>query len=344
MGSVKDLEVLQEAAGNQAGRGRFVFSDRYSVFDWGEMPDHIPNKGKSLCLVSAYFLESLEKKGVKTHYLGLVEDGKAKRLDQLDAPSGTMEFKLLRVIEPTETEGAFDYSVFNRERTNLLIPLEVIYRNALPPGSSVFKRLKDGSLKLEDIGLEEMPQPGQVLDKALLDFSTKLEPSDRYLSLEEAQRICDLSDDELEKMKETTLAANDLISEEAGRLGLFNEDGKMEFGFDSDRNLMLVDALGTLDECRFTFEGFPVSKEVARIHYRKTDWFKDVEKAKKIDAVNWKSLVESSPPPFPKELLRSISLVYMAYANEITGRELFDAPSLKEPLQIIKDFLQTSDG
>jgi len=344
MGSVKDLEVLQGAAGNQAGRGRFIFSDRYSVFDWGEMPDHIPNKGKSLCLVSAYFLESLEKKGVKTHYLGLVEDGEVKRLDEIDAPSGSMEFKLLRVIEPTETEGAFDYSVFGQERASLLIPLEVIYRNALPPGSSVFKRLKDGSLKLEDIGLDEMPQPGQVLDGALLDFSTKLEPSDRYLSLEEAKRICDLSDDELENIRETTLAANDMITEEAGRLGLFNEDGKMEFGFDSDRNLMLVDALGTLDECRFTYEGFPVSKEVARIHYRKTDWFRDVEKAKKIDAVNWKSLVESSPPPLPEELLRSISLVYMAYANEITGRELFDAPSLKEPLQVIRDFLQTGGG
>ena len=126
-------------------------------------------------------------------------------------------------------------------------------------------------------------------------------------------------------------------------MGLFNEDGKMEFGFDSDRNLMFVDALGTLDECRFTYGGFPVSKEVARIHYRKTDWFKDCEKAKKTDAVNWKSLVESSPPPLPEELLRSISQVYMAYANEITGRELFDAPPLKEPLQVIRDFLQTGD-
>lgn len=340
MGSVKDLEVLQEAAGNKPGRGRFIFSDRYSVFDWGEMPDHIPNKGKSLCLVSAYFFEMLQRKGVKTHYIGLVEDGEAKRLDEIAAPSDTMEFELLRVIKPGERDGGFDYSVFERERTNLLVPLEVIYRNALPSGSSVFKRLRDGSLKLKDIGLEEMPEPGRVLHGALLDFSTKLEPSDRYLGREEAKVMGGLSDEELEEIRRITLLANDLITERAGGLGLFNEDGKVEFGFGGDRNLVLVDALGTLDECRFTFEGFPVSKEIARIHYRKTDWFKDVEKAKKISAVNWKSLVKSSPPPLPEELLTSISLVYTAYANQVTGRRFFDAPPLEEPLRVIKDSLE----
>jgi len=340
MGSVKDLEVLEEAAGNKPGRGRFIFSDRYSVFDWGEMPDHIPNKGKSLCLVSAYFFETLQGEGVKTHYIGLVEDGEAKRLDELSAPSDTMEFELLRVIEPVERDGGFDYSVFERERSNLLVPLEVIYRNALPPGSSVFKRLRDGSLKLEDIGLEEMPERGQVLRSALLDFSTKLEPSDRYLGREEAKRMGNLSEEELEEMRRITLLADDLITRRAKGLGLFNEDGKVEFGFDTARDLVLVDALGTLDECRFTFNGFPVSKEIARIHYRKTDWFKDVEKAKKADSVNWKSLVASSPPPLPQKLLTSISLVYMAYANQVTGRRFFDAPPLEEPLRVIKDFLE----
>jgi phosphoribosylaminoimidazole-succinocarboxamide synthase len=35
MGSVKDLTVLKKPEGNEAGLGRFVYSDRYSVFDWG---------------------------------------------------------------------------------------------------------------------------------------------------------------------------------------------------------------------------------------------------------------------------------------------------------------------
>lgn len=39
MGSVKDLKILKKPAENSLGVVRFVFSDRYSVFDWGEMPD-----------------------------------------------------------------------------------------------------------------------------------------------------------------------------------------------------------------------------------------------------------------------------------------------------------------
>jgi phosphoribosylaminoimidazole-succinocarboxamide synthase len=342
MGSVKDLVVLEEPSGSRCGRGRFVFSDRYSVFDWGEMPDHIPEKGKAICVVAAYFLERLEEMGVKTHYLGLVEGEEVKRLGELQSPSGIMEIELVRVLEPPVADGRYDYSVFGKERVNILIPLEVMYRNSLPAGCSVFKRLQEGSLKLEDLGLDRVPEPGQALEKTMLDFSTKLESSDRYLGQQEAMAIAGLDQGELEDIKRVTLLADDLISGEAERLGLANEDGKVEFAFDGDRNLMLVDALGTLDECRFTHRGLPVSKEIARVYYRNTDWYQDTESAKAKDKVNWKELVTSSPPPLPEELLRNISYLYMAYANEITGREFFEAPSLRQSLQAITDILDAA--
>ena len=339
MGSVKDLVVLREPQSDKAGIGRFIFSDRYSVFDWGEMPDHITEKGKAICIATAYFFEELEKSGIKTHYLGIAEDGKTKKLDELKEPQNIMEFKLLRVIKPKIQGNTYDYSVYQEERKNFLIPLEIIYRNSLPEGSSVFRRLKEGSLKLKDIGLKEMPVPGQVLDEPILDVSTKLETTDRYLSWEEARKICNLTEDEIEEIKKITLVVNELITEEAKRIGLFNEDGKVEFGFDKERNLILVDALGTLDECRFTYEGVQVSKEIARIYYRKTSWYKDVEFAKRQDRHNWKALVKSSPPPLPKELTNSISIVYKAYTNELTGRKWFDAPALKEVLNVIRDLI-----
>jgi len=339
MGSVKDLVVLREPQSDKAGIGRFIFSDRYSVFDWGEMPDHITEKGKAICIATAYFFEELEKSGIKTHYLGIAEDGKTKKLDELKEPQNIMEFKLLRVIKPKIQGNTYDYSVYQEERKNFLIPLEIIYRNSLPEGSSVFRRLKEGSLKLKDIGLKEMPVPGQVLDEPILDVSTKLETTDRYLSWEEARKICNLTEDEIEEIKKITLVVNELITEEAKRIGLFNEDGKVEFGFDKERNLILVDALGTLDECRFTYEGVQVSKEIARIYYRKTSWYKDVEFAKRQDRHNWKALVKSSPPPLPKELTNSISIVYKAYTNELTGRIWFDAPALKEVLNVIRDLI-----
>jgi phosphoribosylaminoimidazole-succinocarboxamide synthase len=339
MGSVKDLVVLKKPEGGRTGIGRFIFSDRYSVFDWGEMPDHIKNKGTALCIIGAWLFEKLEEMGIKTHYLGVVEDGKLKRLSELKEPGNCMEIKLLRVIKPEIKESVYDYSVYQKEKSNFLVPLEVIYRNSLPEGSSVFKRLKEASLKLEDIGLDEMPLPGQKLENPILDVSTKLEATDRYVTWEEAKNIAGLAEDEVEEIKRITLLANELITREARRVGLVNEDGKIELGFDEDRNLMLVDVLGTPDECRFTFEDMPVSKEVARIFYRNTDWCKEVEEAKKKDRVGWKKLVRATPPSLPNRLEELISLLYQACCNEITRKRWFATPPLKEILLEIKEVL-----
>jgi phosphoribosylaminoimidazole-succinocarboxamide synthase len=340
MGSVKDMIILEEATRERTGVGRFVFSDRYSVFDWGEMPDLIEGKGQALCLVTAYFFEELENRGIRTHYLGLVEEEKVVELSDLKKPSKVLQFKVVRVIRPSKRANGYDYSTYAGEKGCFLLPLEVIYRNSLPEGSSVFKRLREGSLTLEDIGLEEMPAPGQVLPRPILDVSTKLESSDRYLSWDEARAISGLSPEEITRLKELTLLVNSLITEKAEGLGLLHEDGKVEFAFDPQRELMLVDALGTPDECRFSYQGIPVSKEVARIHYRRTSWYRDVERAKEEEPVHWKERVVSRPEPLPSELRRAISHLYMSFANQVTGREWFDCPPLPEVLGKIKEYLQ----
>lgn len=340
MGSVKDLVILKEPEAGKTGIGCFTFSDRYSVFDWGEMPNHITNKGKALCTIGAYFFEKAEKMGIKTHYLGVMKDNELRRLAELKEPTNALKIKLLRVLKPELKGNVYDYSVYKRETSNFLVPLEVIYRNCLPEGSSVFKRLKDGSLRLEDIGLDKMPSPGQKLKKPILEVSTKLEATDRYLTWEEAKNIAGLTSAETEEIKKVTLLVNDLITREVARLGLVHEDGKVEFGFDESRDLLLVDVFGTPDECRFTFHGIPVSKEVARIFYRNTSWYKEVEEAKKTDRVRWKQLVKSAPPRLPPKLFQSISLLYQAFCNELTERNWFRAPSLKEILSDIQECLK----
>ena len=164
MGSVKDLSVLKKQKERRAGVGRFVFSDRYSVFDWGEMPDHLPNKGASLCLIGAYCFEEAEKKRIKTHYRGLIKNGGGPvKLSGLEKPTNKMEVDLVRVIRPKFEKGKYVYSVYSKERTNFLIPLEVIYRNGLPEGSSVFKRLEKGQTTYRDLGLDHYPKPGEKL-------------------------------------------------------------------------------------------------------------------------------------------------------------------------------------
>lgn len=337
MGSVKDLNVLKEATRENNGVGRFIYSDRYSVFDWGEMPDQIPNKGAAIAILGAYFFEKLEKMDIRTHYLGLVEDDKVKGLSEIKNPTNTMEMRLLHVIKPELKGNRYDYSKYKNNFGGFLIPLEVIYRNFLPPGSSVFKRLKNGEIKPQDLGLDKMPEPNQKLEKPIYDVSTKLEITDRYMNWGEAQEISGLSDVELKALKELTATINDFITNEFAQIGLVNEDGKIELGFDLERKLMLVDVFGTLDECRFTYEGLPVSKEIARIHYRNTEWNKAVEEAKKKDRQHWKDICKLKPEPLSPKLKQLISQIYCGVTNEITKKEWFkNIPPLEEILKEIK--------
>jgi phosphoribosylaminoimidazole-succinocarboxamide synthase len=116
MGSVKDLEVIKKPTQESMGTGRFQFSDRYSVFDWGEMPDHIENKGSALCIMGAYCFEQLEKKGVQTHYRGLVDaNGEVVKFSEMKQPSSIMEVNIVNVYKPktsiVDCKIEHDYSV-----------------------------------------------------------------------------------------------------------------------------------------------------------------------------------------------------------------------------------------
>jgi phosphoribosylaminoimidazole-succinocarboxamide synthase len=349
MGSVKDLEVIKKPTRDAMGIGRFHFSDRYSVFDWGEMPDHLDGKGAALCLMGAYCFEQLERKGVKTHYRGLVDtNGKVVKCNELKQPSSIMEVSLVNVYKPqtsvVNSKIVHDYSVYTPNLKNCLIPLEIIYRNGLPEGSSVFKRLEQGKITLKDLGLDHYPKPGEQLAKPIFDVSTKLEETDRYVTWQEAQRIAGLTDQELNNVKATLLKADETITEVASHANLKNEDGKIELAFDNKRKLMIVDVVGTLDECRFTYSGVHVSKEVARQFYKKTSWYTDLEQAKKAAEAkgiqDWKALCKSQPPKLDPRLKAIISEMYMAAANEMTNRKLFDAPKLSQVIAKYKEYMK----
>ena len=71
MTSVKEFRVETEPTPTALGRGSFLFTDDYSVFDWGKMPDTIPEKGATLCAMGAFNFEMLADAGEPTHYRGL---------------------------------------------------------------------------------------------------------------------------------------------------------------------------------------------------------------------------------------------------------------------------------
>jgi phosphoribosylaminoimidazole-succinocarboxamide synthase len=315
------------------------------------MPDKIEGKGAALCIMGAYCFERLEKKGIKTHYRGLItEKGETATVKELKQPTNIMEISLVNVFRPRAiTEGGkleYDYSKFTPSLTNYLIPLETIYRNGLPEGSSIFKRLEQGVISIRDLGLDHYPKPGERLTKPVFDVSTKLEEKDRYLTWEEAKKIAGLTTDDIEDVKTLLLNVNKMITQMALKADLENEDGKIELAFDPDRRLMVVDVVGTLDECRFTYNGLHVSKEIARQFYRKTSWYYDVEEAKKnaeLEGVkDWKKLCSTSPPKLDSTLKTVISEMYMATSNELTEQEIFDVPNLAEIIEKHKKYFSSA--
>ena len=346
MGSVKDLEVVKKPTKNAMGVGRFHFSDRYSVFDWGEMPDQIENKGAALCMMGAYCFEKLHERGIKTHYRGLIDkDGKTVKVEEAEEPTSVMEIDLVNVFRPPtimkDEKLQYDYRVYAPNLRNFLIPLEIIYRNGLPEGSSIFKRLEEGTISIETLGLDHYPRPGERFSKPIFDVSTKLEETDRYLTWDEAREIAGLTVEEVEDIEALLFKVNKMITQMALKADLENEDGKIELAFDPQRKLMVVDVVGTLDESRFTYDGLHVSKEIARQFYRKTAWYEDAEEAKRRAETegikDWKKLCKSKPPKLPPALKLTIGEMYMAVANELTEKRIFEAPNLAEIVKRYKN-------
>jgi phosphoribosylaminoimidazole-succinocarboxamide synthase len=159
-----------------------------------------------------------------------------------------------------------------------------------------------------------------------------LEETDRYVTWVEAKKIAGLTDAELANVKSVLLKADQTITKAAANAELKNEDGKIELAFDDMRKIMVVDVLGTLDECRFTYNGVHVSKEVARQFYKKTAWYNDLEAAKKDGEAKgiqyWKALCKTQPPKLDQKLKTIISQMYMSVANEMSNIKLFNTPKL----------------
>ena len=201
--------------------------------------------------------------------------------------------------------------------------MECIYRNSVPEGSSFWERYNRGEIKYEYEITPNVP-----LEKPILDVSTKLEETDRYLPWEEARMISNLDVDQIEEIKSLLLNVSSIITEETKKAGIINQDGKFEFAIDDRGFIMVVDALGTLDECRFLFNEIALSKEILRKHYRKSKWYKDVKKVKEKDEKDWKALVKTQPKPLPKDLKKAVSEMYQSVANLICEKKFFDVPSL----------------
>ncbi|WP_135853764.1 phosphoribosylaminoimidazolesuccinocarboxamide synthase [Halorussus salinus] len=357
MTSVKEFRVEREPTATTLGRGSFVFTDDYSVFDWGKMPDEIPDKGASLCAMGAFNFELLEDEGVPTHYRGVVnsearrasdsraaeprddsDTGEVVPLAEADAPPTEMAIELTQVPDLPHEGRDYDYDAYHDEAgDNYLIPLEVVFRNSVPVGSSLRRRTDPADHGLD---FEEWPEGVVQLEEPIVEFSTKYEEGDRYLTRREADRIAGLAD--IEELESVAREVNRVVTERAAEAELVHEDGKIECCY-FDGEVRVADVVGTFDENRFTFHGQQVSKEFVRQYHKRTqpEWVEAVEAAKQEakarNVADWKSLCEASPEPLDGEVVAAARDLYAAGTNAYVGRELFDAPALEDAVAVVRN-------
>jgi len=337
MTSVKEVRV-DEAPDGGLGRGRFYFTDAYSVFDWGRMPDDVPGKGASLCTMGAHNFERLEAANVPTHYRGVVADGEVTSLDDATEPPREMAVDLAPVPELPHEGRDYDYDAYHATADDaVLVPLEVVFRNVVPPGSSLRDRSTPADHGLDD---DEWPDGAVDLEDPIVEFSTKFEDGDRYLDASEAEAAAGPAD--LDDLASLALEVNRLVTERAAERGFVHQDGKIEVLW-VDGEVRVADVVGTFDENRFSFDGVQVSKEVVRQHYRDAEpgWVEAVaaakERARDEDVADWKSLCDVSPGPLPDDVLGAVRDLYLAGANRYTGRQWFDAPSMADAVAAVAE-------
>ena len=276
----------------------FVFTDNISVFD-KIIPSSIPYKGETLCRTAVFWFQLLKTKGFRSHFKEFI-------------PPNRMRVRRFQIIE--------DYDLIDTSSVNYLIPLEVISRHYA--AGSLLDRLKDGSLKAEDLGFPagHVVTPGEKLPLPYVEASTKLEEVDRLLDEKEAKSIAGLSDEEFQQIRDTTLAIDEVIADEAAERLLIHVDGKKEYGYDDSRQLMIIDTFGTLDEDRWwdaddyiSGEAQELSKELIRRHYRDSGYFDLLMEARR------NGEPEPDIPALPDELVGQVSQLYVDMFERITG-------------------------
>ena len=358
--SVKKVVVRESPSKNKEGIADFVYQPVFSVFDYGTINPPIPLDNSTVCLMAGFNFELLRERGVESHFMGLVTDEgeliSAKEAVKRRVSPSAMRVKFVNRILPEFRNGEWSYSSFhNNPPSNYVHPIEFISRNEIPESSSVWKRVERREISLNELGLPGDFRPGEEVPdelKPILDYSTKFEKEDRYLTPMEAQEILGISSKRFEKINNITIEANRILTDYANSRGFKRLDGKVEYiTFFNKSAMMQEDALGdavcTWHEDRLTVNGIDISKQLIRKMVRENNplWYEELEKAKrhareeKID--DFRSVMD----PKIKESYRSpsalfferLNTLFRAGTNQWVGSKVYDV--FREKSESIEDNL-----
>jgi phosphoribosylaminoimidazole-succinocarboxamide synthase len=301
----------------------FSFSDRYSVFDWGVMPDELDGKGRSLALMSEFFFRQLE---VSHHGIGLC-DSEGQPVKEADR---FYKVNAVDVHRPDFINGSYHYDVYQKRPTNCLVPLEVVFRFGIPKGSSLLSRISAQKYR-EELGLDRVYEEGEFLSAPVIEFSTKLENSDRYLSYAEASYISGMNQQEFLKLVDLAKNSANRLKDIFAGIDVVLWDGKFEFSFTEEsggvRDFQMVDSIGP-DELRLSYQSMTLSKEFLRQYYRTHPWYLNIKESQKLaserNEENWKKICieefKSTPPKLDHLYKEVAEMIYKTLTNELYAK------------------------
>ena len=343
-GSVANLRGVEPYTDTKMGKLILEFTDDTSVKDFGKLGFETPRKGESMTHTAVYNFEQMTQMGVPHIFKEQV------------APNAIM-VDWVRKMNPDEID-------LTEVRTNRLFPIEVITRDVITATSSAAKRLVNGTLSYQELGLSEMPTEFPIfLPKTYVDGSTKLRVSgDDYLPWDQLKTMAYATTADINAATKYVLATTELAQRRGSEIGVLVFDHKDEYAYNEKGDLILADKVLCLDEItcalvgpyrdldHFRNKSFNVfqaginhsddayvnaSKQLFRDHYdaEHPKWVKKVKEA----------LKGTSLPPAPQPpsmLVELASEIYQAFANEWTGEQKFDVPSLEKCVRHYKIYAQ----
>jgi len=269
-----------------------IATDRLSAFDV-VLPCGIPDKGKILNQISAYWFEQT-KQIIPNHVVAMVDD--VKILDKY-LPAGK------RFKYPEYLAGR---SMVVRKLERL--PIECVVRGYMA-GSAWSEYQKNGKVLWTNLpkGLKE----SQELPEPLFTPTSKADIGhDEPMTMAMVKKM--VGKDIAEQVQEKSIAVYNFARKQALAKGIIIADTKMEFGLDNGK-LILIDELLTPDSSRFwDLKLYKVGqsqpsydKEPVRDWLTKSGWNK-----------------APPAPMLPDEVIASTSRIYRTAYERLTGKRL----------------------
>jgi phosphoribosylaminoimidazole-succinocarboxamide synthase len=261
-----------------------IATDRLSAFDV-VLPTPIPNKGKVLTQMSAFWFDHF-KDSVPNHVVSTDVNDYPKSLHQFrDLAGRSMLVKKAKVF-----------------------PIECVARGFLT-GSGLKDYNKTG--RICGIQLPAGLRDSDRLPQPIFTPATKVETGhDENISEEQAAKV--IGKENIQKLKELTLSLYSLAVDFAAKRGIIICDTKFEFGT-IDGKICIVDEMLTPDSSRF----WPADRYSPG---RPQPSFDKQFVRDYLERINWNK--QPPAPALPDDIVKATSAKYVEALRILTGSEL----------------------